>query len=185
MSGAAFVFARAGDTGSQQAYVKASNTLNNNQFGTSVALSSDGALLAVGAPFESSLARGIDRDQTQSDSIDEWASGAVYLFARDQGTWSQQTYVKEIDSKPKLMFGTALALAPNGSMLFVCAPYERNGTAYSFTRNTTWSELASATRTGQRSFTSVVSSYDGSTVAIGTHDDAVYVYPEGILPSRY
>jgi len=185
MSGAMFVFARASETWSQQAYIKASNTYADNMFGASVALSADGSLLAAGAPFERSGAQGIDGDQTQTDSGGAQASGAVYLFARNQGTWSQQAYVKESNSQAQLLFGNSVALAPNGSMLFVCAPYERGGTAYSFTRNTTWSELASATRAGQRSFTSVVASYDGSTVAIGTHGDAVYMYPEGILPPRY
>ncbi|MFB2351183.1 hypothetical protein, partial [Priestia megaterium] len=48
-SGAAYVFTRSGAAWSQQAYIKASNTGANDNFGYSIALSSDGATLAVGA----------------------------------------------------------------------------------------------------------------------------------------
>jgi len=51
-SGAVYVFARTGTTWLQQAYVKASNTGEGDNFGNSVALSGDGNMLAVGAPFE-------------------------------------------------------------------------------------------------------------------------------------
>jgi hypothetical protein len=187
MSGAVFVFARAGDTWSEQAYVKASNTGDNNAFGTSIALSSDGSLLAVGAPFEASSAKGIGGDQTQGVPGDDgWASGAVYVFVRDHGTWSQQTYVKASDSKGGLFFGSAVALASDGSALFATAPYERGGTVYAFTRSgTTWSEETSVWRDRVSGFaTSVVSSSDASTVAIGTHDQGAYVYLGGLASPR-
>jgi hypothetical protein len=58
-AGAVYVFTRSGTTWSQRAYVKASNTEANDEFGNSVALSSDGSTLAVGAPVEDSVATGI------------------------------------------------------------------------------------------------------------------------------
>lgn len=49
-SGAAYVFARSGTTWTQQAYLKASNTGNIDQFGIAVAVSDD--TVVVGAPRE-------------------------------------------------------------------------------------------------------------------------------------
>jgi hypothetical protein len=76
-AGAAYVFARAGDTWSQQAYLKASNTGAGDAFGDSVALSADGSTLAVGAGLESSAATGIGGDQG-SNSADR--AGAAYIY---------------------------------------------------------------------------------------------------------
>ncbi len=74
-SGAVYVFTRSGQTWTQQAYVKASNTEAGDDFGTSVALSGDS--LAVGAPDESSNATGVGGNQANNSS--GW-SGAVYVL---------------------------------------------------------------------------------------------------------
>src|SRR5581483_1424621 len=80
-SGAAYVFV--GDAGawSAQAYLKASNADPGDNFGT-VGVSGD--LIVVGAPGESSSARGVNGDPNDNTAP---ASGAAYLFARDAGTW--------------------------------------------------------------------------------------------------
>ena len=75
LSGAAYVFVRDGATWSQQAYLKASNTETNDEFGTSVAIS--GETVVVGADGESSSASGINGDQTDNSATD---SGAAYVF---------------------------------------------------------------------------------------------------------
>jgi hypothetical protein len=67
-AGAVYVFTRSGTEWSQQAYVKASNTDADDEFGWSVALSSDGATLAVGARKESSSATGVNGNQSNDDS---------------------------------------------------------------------------------------------------------------------
>ena len=74
-SGAAYVFVRDGDTWTQQAYIKASNTEAGDSFGTSVSL--DGDTLVVGAWAEDSNATGIDGNQNNNDAA---YSGAVYVF---------------------------------------------------------------------------------------------------------
>jgi uncharacterized membrane protein len=74
-SGAAYVFARVGATWSQRAYLKASNTGPNDQFGYSVAASGD--TLVVGAQQESSSATGFDGDQSKDDA---GQAGAIYVF---------------------------------------------------------------------------------------------------------
>src|SRR5262249_57832785 len=50
----------------QQAYVKASNTGASDIFGSSVAVSSDGNTLAIGASGESSGSAGIDGNQADN-----------------------------------------------------------------------------------------------------------------------
>jgi hypothetical protein len=59
----------------QEAYVKATNTEQGDQFGRSVGLS-DGTL-AVGAPGEASCARGINGNQMENNCP---LAGAVYVY---------------------------------------------------------------------------------------------------------
>jgi hypothetical protein len=61
-----------------------------------VALSSDGATLAVGAPGEDSGATGIGGNQADNSVTD---SGAVYTFTRAGGAWSQKDYLKASNTR--------------------------------------------------------------------------------------
>jgi hypothetical protein len=105
-SGAVYVFVRSGGTWSQQAYVKASNTQADDDFGWSIALSAD--TLAVAADFEASSATGINGDQTNNASPH---SGAVYVFFRNGTTWAQQAYLKASNTQAEDFFGYSLALS--------------------------------------------------------------------------
>ena len=131
-AGAVYVFARIGDTWSQQAYIKASNTGrastpdefgDGDQFGYSLALSADGDSLAVGAITEDSSSRSIGENQ-QDDTLD--ASGAVYVFGRAGETWSQQAYLKASNSQGGDLFGFAVALSDDGTTL-VASSYDEDG----------------------------------------------------------
>ena len=77
---------------SQQAYVKASNTDADDEFGWPVSLSGDGNTLAVGAWREGSNATGIDGNQADNSAGHIRSGVCVYRAAA--GTWSQQAYVK-------------------------------------------------------------------------------------------
>jgi len=77
-SGAAYVFVRSGTTWSQQAYLKASNTEENNRFGEAVAVHGD--RIAVAVTFENSNATGIDGNQLTNIAED---SGAVCAFEHE------------------------------------------------------------------------------------------------------
>jgi trimeric autotransporter adhesin len=125
-SGAVYVFVRDGSgRWSQQAYVKASNTGEDDRFGRSVALSGDGRTLAVGAEQEDGGGVGIDAP-TGIDSARE--SGAVYVFVRDgSGRWSQQAYVKASNAELLDYFGASVALDADGQTLVVGAREERSG----------------------------------------------------------
>ncbi|HSJ49039.1 MAG TPA: integrin, partial [Gammaproteobacteria bacterium] len=104
---------------SQQAYVKASNTDAEDQFGRSLALAANGNRLAVGAPFEDSPASGIDNAQGNNATTQN--AGAVYVFARDGGNWSQQAYVKASNTEADDQFGRSLSLSGDGATLAVGA----------------------------------------------------------------
>ncbi|HSK04408.1 MAG TPA: integrin [Kofleriaceae bacterium] len=120
-AGAAYVFRRHGQTWTQQAYVKASNTAADDAFGASVALSADGATLAVGAYGEDSAATGIGGDEGDQAAP---GAGAAYVFARSGGAWTQQAYVKASNTGAGDSFGVALALSADGATLAVGASGE-------------------------------------------------------------
>jgi len=120
-AGATYVFARIGDTWTQQAYVKSSNTESLEDFGFSNALSANGDMLAVGARIEDSAATGIGGDQFDNSATN---SGAVYVFTRNAGTWSQQAYVKASNTESGDDFGTSVALSADGNTLAVGADGE-------------------------------------------------------------
>jgi len=74
-SGAAYVFLRTGQSWTQKAYLKASNTGVGDLFGFSVAVSGETAV--VGADFEGSSATGVDGDQGDDSTFH---AGAAYAF---------------------------------------------------------------------------------------------------------
>nr|WP_255216821.1 DUF4215 domain-containing protein [Pseudenhygromyxa sp. WMMC2535] len=185
-SGAVYVFARNGGAWTQQAYIKASNTDASDWFGHSVALSGDGNTLAVGAYLEDSNATGIGGNQADN-SADQ--SGAVYVFARNGGAWTQQAYVKASNTDAGDSFGYSVALSGDGDTLAVGAFYEdsnttgiggnqadnsanNSGAVYVFARNGgVWTQQAyvKASNTGAYDFFgySVALSGDGNTLAVG------------------
>src|SRR6266436_3505967 len=178
-SGAVYVFTRSGTAWSQQAYVKASNTgekEDGDQFGYSVALSSDGNTLATGAIAERSAATGINGDQS-SNAAD--GSGAVYVFARSGATWSQQAYVKPWNTTVRGgLFGYSVGLSGNGDTMAV-GTYDEDrgrGAAYIFARTgATWSQqnrlTTSNAEPGDSLGCSIAISDDGNTVVAGAFDE--------------
>lgn len=180
-SGAVYIFTRQGSVWSQQAYVKASNTSAGNAFGISVSLSNDGNTLAVGSHLEDSLGTGINGNQ--GSIVDNNSNrGAVYVFTRSGGTWSQQAYVKASNSHDNAYFGGAVSLNSDGNTLAVGAVGERTGAldagaVYVFTRTETiWSQQAyvkaSNIQTNAHFGSSVALNGDGSTLAVGAHGES-------------
>jgi hypothetical protein len=119
-SGAVYVFTRSGGVWSQQAYLKASNTGAADNFGWSVALKGD--TLAVGAPGEASNATGVNGNQASNSAP---GAGAVYVFTRSGGVWSQQAYLKASNAEAGDNFGIAVSL--EGETLAVGAYHEDGG----------------------------------------------------------
>ena len=77
-AGAVYFFTRSGDTWTQLHYVKGARTEAYDEFGSSIALSADGSVMAVGARGEDSAATGINGNQDDNSARE---SGAVYLFS--------------------------------------------------------------------------------------------------------
>ncbi len=105
-SGAVYIFDRLGAQWSQTAYVKSSNTGQDDAFGISLALRS--GTLVVGATNEDSASTGLNGDQVDSATVRN--GGAVYLFALSGNTWSQEAYIKASNTGELDAFGAGLAL---------------------------------------------------------------------------
>jgi hypothetical protein len=189
-AGSVYVFERSDSGWTQQAYVKASNTESSDQFGYSVSLSGDGDTLAVGANLEASSATGINGDQNDNSAL---GAGAVYVFSRDNGSWSQQAYVKASNTEGGDVFGYQVSLSYDGNTLAVAAQGEDSaapginldevnndaggaGAAYVFTRDgEDWSQQAyvkASNAEGNDLFgSSIAISDDGNTLVVGALDE--------------
>jgi hypothetical protein len=118
-SGAAYVFLRTVGVWAQQAYLKASNTDANDNFGNSVSISVD--TVVVGAFFESSDATFVNASLsggsgTQADNSAVKA-GAAYVFLRSTGTWAQQAYLKASNTDAGDFFGRSVATSGNTTVV--------------------------------------------------------------------
>jgi len=178
-SGAVYVFARNGGSWAQQAYVKASNADAGDGFGSALALSNNGDIMAVGARGEDGNSTGIGGDETDNSAP---SSGAVYLFTRSNTTWTQQAYVKA--SNLEDYFGASLAISGDGATLAASAFQKANdageagnsannsGAVYIFARSeSTWTQqayLKASSTEGHDEFGSALAlTYDGSVLAVG------------------
>jgi len=170
-SGAVYIFTRSNNGWQQQAYLKASNPDFRDLFGSGLSLSADGNTLAVGAHQESSNALGVNGDQ-DDNSLN--ASGAVYVFIRNGGSWQQQAYLKagnteEENTGLRDEFGTTVSLSEEGNTLAVGARLEGTGAVYVFMRSSgIWQQQAyiKASRSDVANFGRAVSlSADGNVLA--------------------
>src|SRR6185295_4469721 len=177
-SGAVYVFTRTGNVWTQQAYIKASNTGEKDDgdtFGYAIALSDDGATLAVGAPSEDSSATGINGREDDNSAP---GAGAVYVFTRTAGVWAQQAYVKSATTRANSLFGYSLGLSSNGNTLAAGAFDEDGGkgAVHVFLRvGGVWVEharlQASNGERGDSLGVSVAISDDGNTIVAGALDE--------------
>ncbi len=179
-SGAAYVFVRSSATWTQQAYLKASNTGGDDQFGSSVAVSGD--TVVVGAPVENSNATGVNGNGANNSAS---ASGAAYVFVRSGSAWVQQAYLKASNTEAGDQFGFSVAVS--GDTVVVGADLEDSnaigvngdgandsafnaGAAYVFLRSgTTWTQqayLKASNTGGVDQFGSSVA-VSGDTVVVG------------------
>jgi hypothetical protein len=167
-------------------YFKSSNhEAGDNTF--SVAISADGARMAIGLPGEDSAASGIGGDQ-DDNSLNR--AGAVVMYQRVDGEWSQESYIKASNPDASDSFGSSVALSADGNTLAVGASGESSnavgidgnqsnntaassGAAYIFVRDASgvWSQQAyiKASNTQASDFfgRSLALSEDGGTLAVG------------------
>lgn len=118
-AGAAYVFVRTGMLWSQQAKLKGSDNVTDDEVGWSVALSGDTALLSA-----------IRDDDNGTDS------GSVYIFVRNGTTWTEEAKLIPGDGAYRDFFGWSMGLS--GDTALIAAHLEDDngadaGAAYVFT----------------------------------------------------
>ena len=133
-TGSAYVFVRSGTVWTQQAKLTAFDAAANDNFGTSVALSGDTAV--VGAPRNGSPG--------QSDE------GAAYVFVRSGGIWTLQTKLIASSTQPNLKLGNAVAVLDDTAVIGAEADLGGSnvgkGAAFVFVRSgTLWTQQAKLT----------------------------------------
>ncbi len=124
-SGAVYVFTRTGSDWTQQAYLKASNTVpwgTELGFGVSAAISGD-TLVTGGTGWS--------------------APGAAYVFVRNGTAWSEQARLESFNIYDARMFSASVSI--DGDTVAVASPLEDNysGAAFVFSRaGTAWTPTA-------------------------------------------
>jgi hypothetical protein len=130
-SGSAYVFVRSGTSWTQQAKLLAGDGAEADQFGVSVSVSGDTAL--IGANLD-------DDDVHGSDA------GGAYVFVRSGTSWTQQAKLTAPDGAGGDNFGDNVALQGDTALLGV--PFDsdlgaQSGSAYVFVRSgTSWTQQA-------------------------------------------
>jgi len=119
------VFTRAGTVWTQQQHLTAGDAAAFDQFGHSVALSSDGTTAIVGS---------------WNDSVGASYQGSAYVFTRSGVTWTQQQQLTAADAATFDYFGGAVGISSDGNTAIVGAlgdlvnsPTQGRGAAYVFT----------------------------------------------------
>jgi hypothetical protein len=135
-SGSVYVFTRCGTTWSQQAKLTATDGAAGDEFGYSVALSGDTAVITANA------------DDSDVNGVD---SGSAYVFTRSGNDWSQQAKLTAADGDAGDLFGVRVAL--DGDTVLIGSRLDDDdtngidsGSAYVFTRSEgSWSQQAKLT----------------------------------------
>lgn len=105
----------------QQAYAKAPNADAGDSFGWSVALSSDGNVMLMGAPNEQGGAPGVDGNEAD-DSLA--SAGAAYIAMRSGQQWIWAHYLKAATPGANDVFGWAVGISGDATIFAVGAPSE-------------------------------------------------------------
>ena len=158
-SGSAYVFVRSGSTWNEQAKLTASDAEGGDNFGYSVALSGDTAV--VGAWID--------------DHAGGNLAGSAYVFLRSGTSWTEQAKLTASDAEDFDRFGVSVAVSGDTAVVGAHSDGDQFGSAYVFVRNgTSWSEQAKLTAsdaaTDDEFGRSVALS--GDTAVVGSfHDD--------------
>ncbi len=131
-SGSVYVFTRSGTRWSQQAKLSAADGGAGDEFGYSVAISGDTAVI------------GAARDDDKGND-----SGSAYVFTRSGARWSQQAKLTAADGSAGDVFSISVALSDDTAVIGADLGDEKgdnSGAAYVFTRSgTRWSQQAKLT----------------------------------------
>jgi hypothetical protein len=119
-NGAAYVFTRDAASWTQRAILGGLRADDNqgDEFGSQVAISSNGSTIAVGAPFDD----GDASSTVENPNANASSSGAAYIFATtDRTQWPRQAYLKAPNAQASDRLGLAVAVAADGNTVAVGA----------------------------------------------------------------
>lgn len=156
LAGAVYVFERVAGTWTRTAKLVGGDTVSADLFGWSVAI--EGDMIAVGAR---------NHDSAGSNA------GAVYVFQREGGDWTERAKLMASDASADDAFGWSLAL--QDERLLVGAPFNGPGAAYLFEREGgVWTEVASLAVAGAAADDQVARSValQGETALLGAPRDS-------------
>jgi len=162
--GSAYVFVRSGMAWSQQKKLIASDGVAGDQFGGSVALSGDTALVgAMGDDVGTNINQ-----------------GSAYVFVRSGTAWSQQAHLIASDGAAYDYFGFSVALSGDtalvGAYQDTVGTNSAQGSAYVFVRSgTAWSQQAKliASDGAAHDWFGVSVALSGDTALVGAYQDTV------------
>jgi hypothetical protein len=163
--GAAYVYSSAGGSWALVAELHASDGGAGDGFGWSVAISSDGQTILVGA-----------------DDINQ-QTGAAYVFSGSGGSWTQTAELTASDAAAGNGFGYSVALSASGSRAVIGAwGYEGyTGSAYVFYgAGRSWKQKVEMSpldgNRGNEFGWSVAMSSNGTAILVGAIGNPAYVY---------
>jgi len=160
--GSAYVFARSGESWTEQAMLSAYDAAAFDQFGYSVALS--GSTAVVGAPYDD-----ISTYQTQT--------GSACVFVRSGGGWTQQGKLTASDAAFGDSFGRAVAISGDTAVVGAYEHVDGRGAAYVFVRSGgTWTQQAKlfAVDAAKNDYFGWSVAVSGDTAVVGAHGDNSY-----------
>jgi hypothetical protein len=163
-AGAVAVFASTGGA-EQQRLVPNDETgfPPTTQFGSAIAVSSDGSTAVIGGPDD-------------NNSV----GGAAWVFTRSGSTWSQQGphLLPTNGAGPSASFGNNVAISTDGNTVLIGSNHDNNmvGAAYLFTRSAgVWTQQQKLTGSGESGFgffgSGLALAGDGQTAIIGAPSD--------------
>lgn len=142
-SGAVYLFRLKEEGWDEEAHLKASNAEQEDAFGASIALTTDGNAVVVGAIGEDSNATGINGDQANNacyyydgtnfvieatcDQAFRYSvrgllgNGAAYIFSRNGSDWVQDAYLKPSSTYLNTQFGYSVDISGDGNTVAVGA----------------------------------------------------------------
>ncbi|HOP46388.1 MAG TPA: IPTL-CTERM sorting domain-containing protein [Desulfobacteraceae bacterium] len=178
-SGSAYIFKRDGSEWTEQAKITASDAASSDNFGYSVSLSGDYAI--VGA---------------YSDDDAGNSSGSAYIFKRDGSEWTEQAKITASDAASSDNFGYSVSLSGNYAVVGAYRDDSWAGSAYIFKRDgSVWTEQTKLTASDAEQYDNFgySVSISGGYAVIGApyNDDdgdysgSAYIYPVlgGDLPT--
>jgi len=170
-SGSAYIFQRNGDSWIQQSKITASDGVAGDNFGSSVSISGDYAII------------GAYKDDDNGSN-----SGSAYIFHRNGNSWDQQAKITPTDGQAEDGFGFSVSISGDYTIIGAYKADDNgsnSGSAYIFHRNVnSWNQQAKITPTdGQAEdgfgfSVSISEDYAivGATLEIKNGSDSAYIF---------